>query len=487
MENVPVEGKQARMMNGLGKRLAEATRDGTAPNLQVATALPPEMIPHPNPKGTKRADGTPQMQFGDRLMGGNSIALRMDAAERGTSDTRYGTVERAQWCNREAGARQDPVRGENPVTRELPQPVEVASHRATPVQNVHREDAQGFGPGGERDGLIDVKAGDPIYDKDGNQAKDFHELRDTYQVYHCSELNAAGVTARTPPNGSARAVEAQNEAFAEQCKANGQPVREPDAAERIAMVVADEQEKLKRDLREVTGVEVKENVGRIKEAQFVVKDGQPTIQVPKPDAFEDIHQQASSLVHAASHAHLYKDAVERAGRASAAGHTDEAAEARVAAYQLPPAQRAKSDDFSRAELAATHAAVNRTTAMPAEYTPPASTQNAETREKWAQTLEARGGMSAVSRDVTTVERGFSDDRRELQRQMARERRQERENERAAERGHGQPAQAQATPADKPITPGGDPSVPAPPSRGGGGGAARTQTPERGKDAETPAR
>ena len=298
MENVPVEGKQARMMNSLGKRLAAATRDGTAPNLQSASALPPEMIPHPHPKGNKREDGTPVMQFGDRLMGANSIALRMDAAARGSSDTRYGTVERAQWCNRVAQVRQDPVRGENPVTKELPRPVELASHRATPVQNVHREDGQGYGPGGQREGLIDVKAGDPIYDQDGKQANDFHELRETYQVYHCTDLNAAGVAARTPPNGSVRAVQAQDEAFAEQCKANGQEVRQPDEAERMALVISDEQEKLKRDLREITGVEIQEKVGRIKEAQFVVKDGQPTIQLPKHEVFEDIHQQASSQVHA---------------------------------------------------------------------------------------------------------------------------------------------------------------------------------------------
>ena len=484
MENVPVEGKQARMMNTLGKRVAAATRDGTATNLQAQTALPPEMIPHPHPKGTKR-DGQPVMQFGDRLMGANSIALRMDAAARGTVDTRYGTAGRAQWCNREHGERQDPVRGENPVTKQLPKPVEMASHRTTPVQNVHREDAQAFGPGGEAAGLVEVKAGSPIYDKEGTQAKDFHELRDTYEVYHCSELNAAGVTARTPPNGSQRAIDAQDAAFADQCKAAGAAARKPDEPERIGLVVGDEQEKLKRDLREIAGVEVQENVGRIKEAQFVVKDGQPMIQMPKAEVFQDINAQASTLVHAACHAHLYTDAVERAGRATKAGHTDEVAEARVAMYKEPPAQRAKSPEFSNAELAATHAAVNRTTAMPAEYTPPASAQNEKTREQWAQTLEARGGMSAVSRDVTTVERGFSADRDEGQRGRARERRAEREKERLAERGQG--VQAHAGPADKPITPGGDPSVRNPPSRGGGPGGGQTQTQTRGKDDEKPAR
>ena len=353
------------------------------------------------------------------------------------------------------------------------------------MRNVHRESTQAYGPRGDKAPLIDVQPGALIYDAKGNQAQDLHELKGTYPVYHCTDLNVAGLTPRTPPNASDRAITAQNAAFAEQCKANGQPVREPNEGERIGMVVADEQEKLKTQLREIAGVDIKENVGRIKEAQMVVKDGTPTIQIPKADVFEDINQQASSLVHAACHAHLYKEAVDRAGRATAAGHTDEAAEARVAAYQLPAAQRAKSDDFARADLAATYAAVNRTTAMPAEYTPPASTQSAETREKWAQTLEARGGMSAVSRDITNVERTFDSNRQELSKQLTRERAEEREKARAAEQGHGrQPqAQAQAGPADKPITPGGDPSVAAPPNRGGGPGTGKTQTQERGAPAE----
>ena len=159
----------------------------------------------------------------------------------------------------------------------------------------------------------------------------------------------------------------QDEAFAEQCKANGQEVRQPDEAECIALVIADEQEELKRDLREITG---RRHPGERRpvqgEAQFVVKDGQPTIQLPKHEVFEDIHQQASSLVHAPCHAHLHKAAVGRAECATAAGHTDEAVEARVAAYNLKPSERAKSDEFSKADLAATYAAVNRTTAMPAE-------------------------------------------------------------------------------------------------------------------------
>ena len=190
-------------------------------------------------------------------------------------------------------------------------------------------------------------------------------------------------------------------------------------------------------------------------------------------------------MHAASHAQLHQDAANRAARATAAGHTDEAAAARVAAYKQSPAQCAKSEEFSKADLAATHAAVNRTTAMPAVYVPPASTESEDQSEFWAQTLEARGGMAAVSRDITTVERGFSDDRSEVQRrdrQLAREKREQ-------ERGGGQRGQGRRMPLPRtsrsPRAP--TPSVRNPPSRSGGPGGGQTQTQARGKDAEKLAR
>ena len=60
--------------------------------------------------------------------------------------------------------------------------------------------------------------------------------------------------------------------------------------------------------------------------------------------------------------------------------------------------------------------------------------------------------------------------------------------RAGAGGPARPGQAHAAPADKPITPGGDPSVRHPPSRSGGtgGGQTQTQTQARGKDSEKPA-
>ena len=195
------------------------------------------------------------------------------------------------------------------------------------------------------------------------------------------------------------------------------------------MILTDEQEKLERDLREVTGVTIEENVGKIKEAQFVVKDGQPTIQIGEAGGVPG-HPPAGVLARARGLARAAPP-----GRGQPGGPRDRGRPAWRPTKQSP-AQCAKSEEFSKAELAATHAAVNRTTAMPAVYVPPASTESEDQREFWAQTLEARGGMAAVSRDITTVERGFSDDRSEVQRRDRQLAREKREQERAAQRGQG---------------------------------------------------
>ena len=100
------------------------------------------------------------------------------------------------------------------------------------------------GQGGE----IDVKAGDPVYDAQGNQAKDVHGLRDTYPVYHVSELNIAELRPRTPPASSDRAIEAQNTEFAEQLKVRGEAPPEPDEAERATLVVPKEIGKVPHDI-----------------------------------------------------------------------------------------------------------------------------------------------------------------------------------------------------------------------------------------------
>ena len=485
MEQASVEGKAARMMNDLGQTLAAATRALRAPNQRETELLPPEMISQPQEDGARNSDGKPKMSYGNRFQGGNSIQLRLDAEARGTSDTRYGTTKRVQWVNRAHKQSQEPVRGMNPVTKELPQPVTLSSNKVTPVQTVHQRDGQGYGSKGEEGGLIDVKKGARIYDGKGEQAADFHEKRDTYKAYHVSDLNVAGIQRRTAPNDGNRAVARQDAAFAEICKEHGHEPRKPDKDERMSLVVTSEIAKITADQRNIKGVNVVEDVPGIKEAQFVVKDGKPTVEIPVAAEFSDLHHQATSVVQAVSHSQLHSAAVADVGRATDAGRVDQAAADRVAAYEAPVETRASSEEFSKADLAASYATLNRTTAIPAVYVPPAQTQDPENVERWAQTMEAPGGMSKVSQDVTAIEQGYAGDRRETTKNAREQTREANQQARAEERqgpvpGVGTPA----VPEPKPTRVGGDPQVGAAPQRGGSGGAAAAKTQARTEETTT---
>ncbi len=374
----------------------------------------------------------------------------------------------------------------NPVTKLAPQPVTVVSVNATPVQTVHQKDGQGYGAQGEKGGLINVKKGAPIYDEKGQQAADYHEKRDVYKAYHVSDLNVAGITPRTAPNDSKAAHARQDAAFAEICKARGEEPRQPDKDERTALVVHAEIAKITADQRNIKGVSVVEDVPGIKEAQFVVKDGKPTVEIPPSAEFSDLHHQATSVVHAVSHSQLYSAAVADVGRAAAAGRVDQEGVDRVSAYEAPVETRAGSEEFSKADLAATYATLNRTTAIPAVYVPPAQTQDPENVERWAKTMEAPGGMSKVSQDITDIEQGFANDRQEtmrIARDLAREALQQKRAE--ARQGPVPGVPTPAAPEPKPTRAGGDPQIGAAPQRGGSGGAAAAKTQTRTDD--TPAK
>ena len=101
-------------------------------------------------------------------------------------------------------------------------------------------------------------------------------------MYHVSELNIAELRPRTPPTSSDRAIEAQNTEFAEQLKVRGEAPREPDEAERAALVVPKEIGKVPHDIERHHDVKVVQNVA---------------IEIPAGTAFEDVHGQASSRVH----------------------------------------------------------------------------------------------------------------------------------------------------------------------------------------------
>ena len=248
------------------------------------------------------------------------------------------------------------------------------------------------------------------------------------------------------------------------------------------MVVTDEVLKVLVDQRGIKGVAVVNDVASTSEARFRIKDGQPTIEIPPASKFSDIHHQATSVVHACSHSQLYSAAAGRVAAANEAGHTDQAAQDRVAAYKAPLKTREGSEEYGKAELAATYATLNRVTAIPAEYVPPPSTQDPATQERWAQTLETRGGMAEVSHDITSAERGFSNDRDETQRLARQVAREAREQERAVQRQGPVPGAPEGPegPEQKPLQVGGDPTVGAAPPRGGSTTPAAAQTQQQDK-------
>ena len=90
-------------------------------------------------------------------------------------------------------------------------------------------------------------------------------------------------------------------------------------------------------------------------------------------------------------------------------------------YEAPRNTRTKSDEWAKAELAASYATMNRTTAIPATYVPPESASDPAIAEKWAKQLETPGGMAEVSRDITSVELAYKSDRTETQREMRKHR------------------------------------------------------------------
>ena len=434
MAGIPQTGRQASNLNQLGRTLAQATRTSTAPNQTETNSLPPEMAARARLGAKPRADGSPKMEYGERFQGANSIALRMDAASRGTSETRYATAEAAQMTNRAHGVgRQEVVRGVNPVTGQSPQPVILNSHTAHATQDVHMKDGKGFGPAGEARGEVDVTAGDPVYDKDGRQAKDFRELKETYPVYNVQDLNIAELRPKMEPNSADWSIKQQNAEFQAICKDRGEEPREPNADERVTLVINKECANLLRDLESQRGVAVKQDVPKIEEARLRVVKDVPTIEIPPGQTFTDVHHQATSITQAASHAQLYTSAKQAADRGMEQGVPNQAAEARVAAYQLSPSKRAGSEEYSKAELAATYATVNKVTSMPATYDPPPSTSDAVQTERWASQMEKPGGMSEVARDIVSVEKGFSDDRTAVQGEARKERAQERQAQTMADR------------------------------------------------------
>ena len=147
---------------------------------------------------------------------------------------------------------------------------------------VHQTDGQGYGPTGAKGARSTSRPATRSTTLRATKPRTSTGLRDTYPVYHVSELNIAELRPRTPPTSSDRAIEAQNTEFAEQLKVRGEAPREPDEAERAALVVPKEIGKVPHDIERHHDVKVVQNVA---------------IEIPAATAFEDVHGQASSRVH----------------------------------------------------------------------------------------------------------------------------------------------------------------------------------------------
>ena len=99
---------------------------------------------------------------------------------------------------------------------------------------------------------------------------------------------------------------------------------------------------------------------------------------------------------AVAHSTLAREA-QRQVAAAPADQPNEAAAARVAAYQLPPSKQAKSPAFAEADLVASYAALHETTGLGLNYNPSPNVSNVEMQERWAQKLAEPGGYASVDR------------------------------------------------------------------------------------------
>ena len=214
--------------------------------------------------------------------------------------------------------------------------------------------------------------------------------KETYVVYHVSDLNMPTLAERTPPGHGRSQIERWQ-------KAN--EGREPDF-KAIRTEMAQRKVGTALESLEKSGVNVVRDAGKLEEARFSLdKNGKGTLALPPAEAFRDLNHQISSIYQAVAHANIAGEA-QRVAAAAPEGAPDKAAEDRVAAYKLPPSKQAKSPAFAEAELVASYVALHETTGLGLEYNPAPSVTNAEMQERWADKLQQPGGYADVNRQVT---------------------------------------------------------------------------------------
>ena len=423
MKFVPVVGRQALYLQNLGENLALATQAGEAPNQRPTAMLPPEFAPTVSqlPPGAPRG-ATPRMDYGPRLAGANSIAVRVSAAERGITDPRVATVGRVKSHNKFAGAVDRPPLRPFDVPGGPP-PIVLASNKVIPIQAVHPAHGHGHSSAGHGE-LVPVRAGDPVYRPDGRPVQHIHELRDVYQAYHLADVDMEGIGDRRAPYSSDRAVARQDQEFAQLCVDQGLPVRVPDPAERHELVVESGVNRMVQSALRFADDRgapfVLQTNPELLEARFSAVSRPPVVELPDPGSSLGVDERASSIARAVSQAALFASLSERAvpievarvGTSELPGpfHVQQPPSQvvqRVAAHAAERPSYLDQAHLDRASLVASYAALNAVTAMGATYAPGPEAQDDRVRSAWARELHRIGGMEDLSRELTQIERGMA--------------------------------------------------------------------------------
>ena len=473
-------GKRDALTDAHGRAVAADLRAGYAAIQTRSGTLPPEMIGGPRQTGRgvdrtvqRNEDGSLRRANNNRMPGCNSIMLRREMVRRGLADPRFVTVARASWINKESGVSQPPL-------KPGAQGVEIVSHNeVAKVNATHQQDEQGFN---DQKQWVDRKKGEDVFDKDGNHVQVVLEGRnrqgETYEVFHSSEVNVADLGPRVAPGAAEVNGELTGRAK-RWMEANG--ADKPDAQAIQLEMIGNKLDAMTDNLERRHGVEIARDA-RVSEATFSIgKDGSMKLSIPKPDQFEDLSHQVTSVSIAVAHAHLGATAQRIAARGREEGGTpNPEAEARVKAYQLPPSKRESSPAYQDAELVATYAAVDTVTGLDLEFRPPESLQNDKKIERWANTLETPGGFADVGRQVGHAS-------------IAAAQRPPRAQANPAERGHARVAPGMAasdiaaraaSAARQEMRTGGDPSIRQPDARpaapGTDAGSGREQKQEQAR-------
>ena len=308
---------------------------------------------------------------------------------RGIEDPRFVTVARAGWINRENNV-------SGPALKPGAQPIELVS---TPgrgdhaVASKHKQEEMGYTERGEAGGKVTRPKDSDVFDERGQHVTETRQTRgraETYVAYSVTDVNVAKLRDRTPPGQGRFAVKAWQDA---------NDGRDPDFDAVRGGMAQTKMAKMLEGL-EKNGVTAKHDVPRIEEARFSLDaNGKGTLQIPEATSFRDINHQASSVMQAISHASIAREA-QRVVGAAPDGQPNEAAVARVAAYQQPPSKQAKSPAFAEADLVASYAALHETTGLGLDCDPHPNVRNVEMQERWAEKLAQPGGYASVDRQIT---------------------------------------------------------------------------------------